>query len=69
EPQAACFGEAKALASKIQKRVIEIDKREWNYTMKAQQQQSEMIKAYRDVGVAYGNGQPKSVTYNVSGWW
>lgn len=69
EPTAACFGEIKALAAKIQKRVIEIDKREWNYTLKAQQQTSEMIKAYRDVGVAYGNGQPKSVTYNVRGWW
>jgi hypothetical protein len=69
EPQAACYGEAKALSAKIQKRVIEIDKREWAYTMKEQQQTSEMIKAYRDVGVAYGNGQPKSVTYNVSGWW
>ena len=69
EPQAACYGEAKALSAKIQKRVIEIDKREWNYVMKEQQQTSEMIKAYRDVGVAYGNGQPKSVTYNVNGWW
>ncbi|MES2761619.1 MAG: hypothetical protein V4677_05410 [Bacteroidota bacterium] len=69
EPQAACYGEAKALSAKIQKRVIEIDKREWNYVMKEQQQTSELIKAYRDVGVAYGNGQPKSVTYNVNGWW
>ena len=69
EPQAACYGEAKALSAKIQKRVIEIDKREWAYTMKEQQQASEMIKAYRDVGVAYGNGQPKSITYNVNGWW
>lgn len=69
EPEAACFAEAKALASKIQKRVIEIDKREWNYKLKEQQQTSELIKAYRDIGVAYGNGQPKSVTYNVRGWW
>lgn len=69
EPQAACYGEAKALSAKIQKRVLEVDKREWNYVMKEQQQTSELIKAYRDVGVAYGNGQPKSVTYNVNGWW
>ena len=69
EPQAACYGEAKALSAKIQKRVLEVDKREWNYVMKEQQQTSELIKAYRDVGVAYGNGQPKSVTYNVKGWW
>lgn len=69
EPQASCYPEAKALSAKIQKRVLEVDKREWNYVMKEQQQTSELIKAYRDVGVAYGNGQPKSVTYNVNGWW
>ncbi len=69
DPGAACFKDVQALAGKISKRVQEIDKREWNYKLKEQQQTSEMIKAYRDVGVAYGNGQPKSVTYNVSGWW
>ena len=37
--------------------------------MKEQEQTSEMIRAYRDVGVAYGNGQPDSIEYNVNGWW
>ena len=69
EPSSSCFKEVQALSSKIANRVKEIDNREWNYKLKAQQQTSEMIKAYRDVGVAYGNGQPKSVTYNVRGWW
>ncbi len=69
EPSSACFKDVQALSNKIAARVKEIDKREWNYKLKEQAQTSEMIKAYRDVGVAYGNGQPKSVTYNVSGWW
>jgi hypothetical protein len=69
EPSAACFGEVKALSSKIAARVKELDAREWKYTLKEQAQESERIKAYRDIGVAYGNGQPKSVTYNVRGWW
>ncbi|WP_317898820.1 hypothetical protein [Aurantibacillus circumpalustris] len=69
EPSAACFGEVKTLSNKIAARVKEIDTREWNYTLKEQAQTSELIKAYRDVGVAYGNGQPKNVTYNVRGWW
>ncbi|MEI6488950.1 MAG: hypothetical protein WCP52_08305 [Bacteroidota bacterium] len=69
EPSSSCFKEVQALSSKIANRVKEIDNREWNYKLKEQQQTSEMIKAYRDVGVAYGNGQPKSVTYNVRGWW
>jgi len=69
EPAAACYGEAKALSARISKKVTEIDKREWAYIMKEQQQTSELIKAYRDVGVAYGNGQPDTVSYNVIGWW
>lgn len=69
EPSAACFGEVKTLSNKIATRVKELDTREWNYKLKEQAQESERIKAYRDIGVAYGNGQPKTVTYNVRGWW
>lgn len=69
EPASACFGEVKTLSMKISARVKELDAREWKYTLKEQAQVSERIKAYRDIGVAYGNGQPKSITYNVHGWW
>ena len=69
EPSAACFGEVKILSNKIATRIKELDTREWNYKLKEQAQVSERIKAYRDIGVAYGNGQPKTVTYNVRGWW
>jgi hypothetical protein len=69
DPDASCYKEAKGLAEKISKRILEVDKREWN--MKVEQEvglQRDMIKAYRDVGVAYGNGQPQSIAYNVRGW-
>ena len=70
DPQSACFGEVKALSDKIGKRVYELDKREWNYKMDVEVNlQRDMIKAYRDVGVAYGNGQPNTVSYNIIGWW
>ena len=69
EPGSDCFGEVKSVAEKIASRVKEIDGREWQYTLKNQVQQSELIQAYRDVGVAWGNGQPKTITYNVRGWW
>lgn len=69
EPAASCYGEAKALHGKIAKKVNEIDKREWAFKVKEQAQTSEMIKAYRDVGVAYGNGQPQNVSYTTVGWW
>jgi hypothetical protein len=69
EPEASCFNEVKALSNKIAARVKEIDKREWDFILKEQTQEGERIKAIRDIGVAYGNGQPKTVTYNVAGWW
>jgi hypothetical protein len=69
DPDASCYKEAKGLSEKISKRILEVDKREWN--MKVEKEiglERDMIKAYRDVGVAYGNGQPKSMVYNVRGW-
>lgn len=62
-PDAACYSQAKTLSNKIAAKVKQIDAREWKYVMKDQQQESERIKAIRDIGVAYGNGQPKNVTY------
>ncbi len=69
EPLASCFVEVKTLSNKIATRIKELDAREWNYKLKEQAQVSERIKAYRDIGVAYGKGQPKTVVYNVRGWW
>ncbi|EKT4553024.1 hypothetical protein JE945_002200 [Flavobacterium psychrophilum] len=69
DPNSACFGEVKSLSNKITSKVKTIDSREWNYKLKEQAQVSETIKAYRDIGVAYGKGQPKTISYNVSGWW
>lgn len=63
-PKAACFGEAKALSNSIAKRIQEVDKREWEVTYEKEVGlEKDMIKAYRDVGVAYGNNQPQNVTY------
>lgn len=69
DPEASCYKEAKALNDKIGKRVLEIDKREWNYKMEIDVNlERDRIKAIRDIGVAYGNGQPKSIVYNIIGW-
>lgn len=63
EPQTSCFSQVKALMSKIEARVKELDAREWKYILKDQEQKSEWIQAVRDIGVAYGNGQPDTVIY------
>lgn len=69
EPDASCFSEIATLAKKIETKVKQIDDREWKYILKEQAQQSERIAAYRAIGVAYGNNQPQSITYNYRGWW
>lgn len=70
DPQAACYSEVKAFSDKVAKRVLELDNREWKYKVDSEIGLTrDLIKAYRDVGVAYGNGQPKSIVYNVRGWW
>ena len=54
---------------RIAQRVKEIDNREWKYTVKAQQQESERIEAERAIGVAFGQNQPQTIEYNIIGWW
>ena len=70
DPQSACFSEVKTFSDKVAKRVLELDNREWKYKVDSEiGLKRDLIKAYRDVGVSYGNGQPKSIVYNVRGWW
>ena len=72
DPQSVCFEDALDLSDRIAKRVRELDQREWNFEMKKYQDnvdsRNAIIKAARDVGVAFGNNQPKSVVRNIRGW-
>ncbi len=72
DPQSVCFNDALALSDKIAKRIRELDQREWNFQMKRYQDnvdsRNAIIKAARDVGVAFGNNQPQSVVHNIRGW-
>ncbi|MEO7283127.1 hypothetical protein [Gelidibacter sp.] len=74
DSNAACYKEALTLSNKIAQRVKEIDQRDWKFQLKQQQDnidvKKETMKAARDIGVAYGNGQKSNtITYNVRGWW
>lgn len=69
-PRSSCYKDVVAFTNSVAKRVLEIDGREWKF--KVDQEiglERDRIKAIRDIGVAWGNGQPKSVVYNVRGWW
>ena len=58
-PHATCFGDAISLANRISQRILEVDKREWQYRYEEGiTLRQSMIRAYRDVGVAYGSNQP-----------
>jgi hypothetical protein len=73
DPNATCFKEALQLNIEISTRIKELEKREWNYQLKVQQDEVDFqklkIKAARDIGVAYGQNQPKNITYNYRSWW
>lgn len=72
DPNSICFKEAQVLSNKIAKRIFENEKKEWDFKMKEYHDdvdiKKQTINAARDIGVAYGKGQPKTV-YRVYGWW
>lgn len=70
DPQAACYADVRTFSNKIANRVLQLQDREWNFKVDSEiGLKRDVIKAYRDVGVAYGKGQPKTVVYNTRGWW
>ena len=63
-PDADMFDQVFVLAERISKKIVEVDDREWDFhVQKRINLESERIQAYRDVGVAFGSGQPKNITY------
>jgi hypothetical protein len=75
DPNSACFSDVQVFTNSIAKRVFELDKREWDFKLKQQQDgvdlSKSIINAARDIGVAYGNNQP-DVVYNttlIRSWW
>lgn len=68
-----CYTEALALGNEIKSKLMKDEDKEWSFQLKKQQDNVDIrkasIKASRDIGVAYGNGQPKTIQYNVRGWW
>lgn len=74
DPSSSCYKEASTLSNSIGKRIKELDQREWEFKLKEQKDEVDIrkatIQAARDIGVAYGKNQPKTVTYvRYRGWW
>lgn len=69
-PQSSCFNEVKSLGNTISKKMNENDAREWKlYYEKEVGLEKDRIEAIKEIGKAYGQGQPKNVTYNTKYWW
>jgi hypothetical protein len=72
DPNASSYKEAQKLADKISKKITEIEKKEWDFKMKEYQDdvdvRKQTIEAAREIGVAYGKNQPKTI-YRVTVWW
>lgn len=69
-PSSNCFAQAKILGAKVEKKMIENDNRE--FKIRYEQEvglEKDRIEAMKEIGKAYGNGQPKNVTYNTKYWW
>lgn len=64
DPESACFKEVAPFTAEMAKRVKEIDGREWDFKLQKEiGLERDRIKAYRDVGVAWGTHQPQNVQY------
>ncbi|GHU68881.1 hypothetical protein FACS189413_06740 [Bacteroidia bacterium] len=69
-PQSACDADAVALSDKISLRMKELNQREWDFLNRAYDKETEtqqtLIRALRDIGVAFGeNQQPVDVIYKT----
>lgn len=70
DPRSSCYKEVSSFANSVGKRVLELDGREWKFIYEKEiGLEKDRIKAIRDIGVSWGNGQPQNVQYNVRGWW
>ncbi len=68
-PDASCYGDAQKLISEIRTKIRQDENRDWNFMLKVWDDkvslESQRIRAWRDVGVAWGNHQPQRI-YDVN---
>lgn len=69
-PNSSCFNEVKSFGATIAKKMTENDAREWKVFYEQEVGlEKDRIEAIKEIGKAYGQGQPKNVTYNTKYWW
>lgn len=73
-PYSSCYSDVENLRKEVASKLKADELREWNFQMKqyenSQANKRSMIKACRDVGMAWANNQPQSIVKNIiRGWW
>jgi len=67
-----CSGDAIALGEEIKAKLKADEDREWEYKLQKQRDEtnieSQRINAIKEIGVAFGNNQPKTINYNNIYW-
>ena len=69
-PNSTCFKDVKSFGAIISKKMNENDAREWNlFYQQEVGLEKDRIEAIKEIGKAYGQGQPQNVNYNTKYWW
>ncbi|MFK7782606.1 hypothetical protein [Psychroserpens sp.] len=68
-PEADCYGQVKALFSKIEARAKDLQDRDWNYKLKVLDATKSYYDSAFEVSMANAQNQPNTVMYNVRGWY
>jgi len=73
EPESACYAKVKSLSRTIKAGVKDVNNKEWQLINKQLESITQIEKNRlansREIALAYAKNQPKTVTYNVRGWW
>lgn len=69
DPDSRCYTESRTLIGKMEQKVLKDEQRDWSFMTKVYEDQvlleSLRIKAFRDVGVAFGENQQPVYNYDV----
>ena len=73
-PYSSCYQDVEKLRKEAASKLKADELREWNFQLKqyedSQAYKRSMVKACRDVGMAWANNQPKSIVKTIiRGWW
>jgi hypothetical protein len=71
DPEAACMPDVNTFIGEVKAKVLELEKRDWDFQMKVFDAsvdiEKQRIEAARQVGIAFGENQPETVV-NIAGW-